>query len=88
MHHAELPKESELLFINAMTWGACGASSFYFAKLCPEFQRIERVFDRKDTTFPFTDRQCQRLVQIYETLKGQHYSYGTSVAGSAYYQVY
>jgi len=54
MHHTELPKESELLFISALTWGAS-----------------ERVFDRKDTTFPFTDRQCQRLVQVYEALKDQ-----------------
>ena len=36
-----------------------------------DFQHTERVFDRKDTTFPFTDRQCQRLVQVYEALKGQ-----------------
>ncbi|KIM75256.1 hypothetical protein PILCRDRAFT_684143 [Piloderma croceum F 1598] len=54
MHHTVLPKESELLFVSALTWGAS-----------------ERVFDRKDTTFPFTDRQCQRLVQVYEALKGQ-----------------
>ena len=38
----------------------------------PDFQHTERVFDRKDTTFPFTDRQCQRLVQVYEALKGQN----------------
>jgi hypothetical protein len=33
MHHTVLPKESELLFISALTWGASGALLSRFAKL-------------------------------------------------------
>ena len=73
MHHTELPKESELLFVSALTWGANGALFSYCAKQWVLISHTERVFDRKDTTFPFTDRQCQRLVQVYEALKGHNH---------------
>lgn len=32
----------------------------------------ERVLDRKDTTFPYTGVQCQRLMEVYETMKSKY----------------
>ncbi|KII94578.1 hypothetical protein PLICRDRAFT_47611 [Plicaturopsis crispa FD-325 SS-3] len=36
----------------------------------------ERVFDHKDTTFPFTDQQTERLIQIYRDLKDRQLEAG------------
>ncbi|KII94570.1 hypothetical protein PLICRDRAFT_33372 [Plicaturopsis crispa FD-325 SS-3] len=39
----------------------------------------ERVMDRKNTTFPFTDEQAVRLVQIYRHLKDRRIQSGDSI---------
>ncbi|THG94799.1 hypothetical protein EW026_g6743 [Hermanssonia centrifuga] len=71
MHLIRVPKDIDVDFLGALSFGASGKSTitmlrFRFDKCYP----AERIMEWNETSFPFTDEQTRRLVQVYRDLKG------------------
>lgn len=79
MHHTYLPDNAEVEFISALAHGANG--ELYRLVTLSNMRQVpnsslctERVSDyNKDTTFPFTDVQAQRLMQIHQSLRCEYH---------------
>ena len=69
IHIRELPPKVEVEFLSAMTFGANGLSSRVTHFSNWSLIHVEWTVGHKDTTFPFSEQQCERIVQIYQGLK-------------------
>lgn len=74
MHLKVVPRDIGIDFLGALSYGATGTLSLA-RNFDPAYiiGRTERILEWDDTTYPFTDEQTRRLVQVYRDLKsGSH----------------
>jgi hypothetical protein len=72
MHVRCLPPKVEVAFLSAMTFGASGLL-FYNTEASPahDLSTSEWTLGHQDTTFPFNERQCERMIEIYQVLQSK-----------------
>lgn len=70
MHLQSIPMDIEVDFLGALSFGASGESGLLACHLERVLsEETERILEWNETSFPFTDEQTRRLVQIYRELK-------------------
>ena len=69
MHLIKVPRDIEVDFLGALSFGASGTYRLIYVPYPPHARFAERILEWNDTVYPFTDAQTKRLVQIYRDLK-------------------